>query len=119
MLTPTAIDLSTTTLSTDGFAIDDSIVTVQAAYAGVDGDFDIIPLQTNDDTNYNPIYDSEGKSIIWRVRPGVETSGNVTFNIPAELFALKLKLECSPVSGKFGATVGTVTFTIKNTIDES
>jgi len=119
MLTPDAIDLSSATLSTAGFAIDDALVTVQAAYSEVDGDFDIIPLQTNDDSNYNPIYDSKGRSIVWRVRPGVKTSGNVTFNIPPELYVLKLMLKCSPVSGKFAATQGTVTFTIKNSIDEA
>ena len=118
MITPTAIDLASATLATDPFTVADGLVTVQAAYSGVDGGFDIVPLQTNDDSVYNPVYDYKDEPIVWEIRPAkgiTQTmSGNMTFNIPDGLNVLKLKLQCNLLSGKFGATKGTVAFTVLN-----
>lgn len=119
MITPTAIDLSSGTLETDSFVVDEFFATIQASVAGVDGDFDITPVQSNDDTTYCPIYDYQGNPIVFPVRR--PKTGNALstftriFNISKDLYTLSIKLVCSPISGKFAATKGTVTFTIKTT----
>lgn len=123
METPTQIDLSSETLVTDDIAITEQFATVLVEFAGVDGDFDVIPRQTLDGENYDLIYDMNDKPIIWPVRPihrgNKYKSGTRTFNLPAELYAVNLQLECRPVSGNTGCTVGTVDFTVKNTASES
>jgi hypothetical protein len=122
MVTPTAIDLSTGASTTDAFAVDSFLMTVQASWTNLDGDFDIIPLQTNDAASWNPIYDYKGEAIVWPVRHQVKSgvsAGSQTFQIPDGLHAVTCKLKVAPSGGKFSASTGTVTLVVKNTATEA
>lgn len=120
MVTPTAIDLASGAATTDAFTVDEFLMTVQTSWTGLNGDFDVIPLQTNNGSVWNPIYDFKGNAIVWPVRfgPGLE-SGSKTFQIPDGLHAVTCKLKVAPVGGNFSATTGTVTLVVKNTETEA
>lgn len=107
----------------DAFAVGDGILTVQCEYTGLDGDIDVIPVQTNEssDQNYNAVLDDDGNPIVLRIRPSLAKNateaGNRTLNL-SDLRCITAKVLIKRV-GQDAATKGTVNLYIKNSIDET
>ena len=115
MITIADIDLSEGEfLSEDEIDIAEGFLTVQASWTDLNGDFEIIPLQTNVTAgSYDSIYDFAGKPIRYKVEHRDVASGSKTFNL-LDLNALAAMIKVRPIGGKYGATAGTVTLVIMN-----
>lgn len=118
MITRNSIDLSSDYNGGDAFAVDDGLLTIQIDYANIDGDLDVVPMQTNDDTDYGPISDENGEAIKLRVRnhPGAKkTSSGTRFLNLSEIRCLKVKVLIKNLTN----TAGTANLTIKNSESET
>jgi len=115
MITISDIDLSEGEfISETEIDITEGFLTIQASWTGLNGDFEIIPLQTNVTAgSYDPIYDFAGKPIRYKVDHGNTATGSKTFNL-LDLKALAAMVKVRPLGGKYGATAGTVTLVIMN-----
>lgn len=116
----------TLTTNYDGgtaFSVDDGILTIQAEYSDVNGDFDIIPVQTNESSNktYRPVLDENGNPIVGRVRKHNSAkktfSGGITVNV-VDLRCIDAKVLIKRI-GADPADAGTVNLYIKNTETET
>ncbi len=99
------------------FDAPNNYLTVQVDYNNIDGDFEVVPKQSLDEINFDPIYDFKNQPITFRIRKlgtNKYTSGTKTFNIDASLYSNKIKLVVSAIAGKFAATAGTVSLRILN-----
>lgn len=121
MVTINDIDLSDGVYNSAEIAVTEQFLTIQVQYTGIDGDFEIIPLQANEvysegvtDPDYDPIYDFKEKPIRFKVEHRGVASGSKTFNL-LDLHALTAKIQIRAIGGKFGATEGILNLIIKNT----
>jgi len=118
METRNNIDLSSDYNGGDAIAVDDGILTIQIDYTGIDGDLDVVPKQTNDDSDYGDITDKNGEPIKIRVRnhpTTKKTSSGTRFLNLVDLRCLKVKVLIKNLTN----TKGTADLTIKNTQSET
>jgi len=94
------------------FDVDDRYMTVQVDYTNINGDFEVIPLQSLNGVDFDPIQDLLGNPVVFKVRKesqsNVYASGSKTFNIDASLYTVAAKLRIQTTAGKFEATSGIV-----------
>jgi hypothetical protein len=117
MVTIDNIDLDSGIYTSAEIDISEKYLTIQCQYTGIDGDFEIIPLQSNETGEsavFDPIYDWKEKPVVFKVARGSAPSGSKTFNIAPELNALSCKIRVRPTGGRFGATEGIVKLIIMN-----
>ena len=120
MITRADINLSSDYAGGDAFAVDDGLLTVQMDYANLDGDVDVIPMQTNESSgaDYGPIMDEKGHPIVLRIRKhnsAKHTYSGTQFLNLSEIRCLTAKILIKNKDN----TTGTATLTIKNSITES
>lgn len=101
-------------ISADEIDVSEGFLTIQASWTGLDGDFEIIPLQTNVTAgSYDPVYDFKGQPVRFKVEHRDVSSGSKTFNL-LDLKALAAMVKVRKIGGKYGATKGTVALVIMN-----
>lgn len=118
MLTFKGINLAAIQIP-DAFTVNDRFLTVQVIYTDIDGDFQITPVQSLDNGQYDRIYDDKGQPIVFRICKRIRgnrlDSGHRAFNIDASMYMKSVQLEISKItSGKTGATKGTVDLYVMN-----
>lgn len=98
----------------DAFTVADGILTIQADYDGLDGDVNIIPLQSNDETDFGYIYDDDGEPIILRIRKhrtSKKTFSGTRFLNLSEIRTEQIKIKIHSLDN----TKGTITINAKDT----
>jgi hypothetical protein len=122
MVTIDDIDLADGIYTSAEIDISEKFLTIQCEYTGIDGDFYIIPMQSNETgvgANFDPIYDYKGKPIKFKVEHRGVAAGTKTFNITPEFLAVSAIIKVVPIGGQFAATEGTMTLLVKNTEEEA
>lgn len=120
MVTINDIDIEDGVYTSAEIDISEKFLTIQCDYTGIDGDFEIVPMISNETGGsavFSPVYDFKGNPIRFKVEHRDVASGSKMFNIHPELLALSAKVVVRPIGGKYGATEGVVGLIIMNTVE--